>query len=90
MHPLLQQCGFDADDRVVIIHPDDIGMCQATLEREIGVQLERALAAGIDVTHLDAHMDTLTSPPATGQPRARTAVPAAVPGSRACGSLSGR
>src|SRR6478672_2855763 len=31
MHPLLQRLGFDADDRVVIIHPDDIGMCQATL-----------------------------------------------------------
>jgi predicted glycoside hydrolase/deacetylase ChbG (UPF0249 family) len=31
MNPVLQQLGFDARDRVVIIHADDIGMCQATL-----------------------------------------------------------
>jgi hypothetical protein len=28
---LLRKLGFDAQDRVVIIHADDIGMCQATL-----------------------------------------------------------
>jgi hypothetical protein len=31
MNPVLKQLGFDANDRVVIIHADDIGMCQATL-----------------------------------------------------------
>jgi hypothetical protein len=27
----LKQLGFDARDRAVIIHADDVGMCQATL-----------------------------------------------------------
>ena len=31
MNPALQQLGFGPQDRVVIIHADDIGMCQATL-----------------------------------------------------------
>lgn len=31
MNPFLKQLGYAADDRVVIIHADDIGMCQATL-----------------------------------------------------------
>ena len=31
MNAFLQRLGFAADDRVVIIHADDIGMCQATL-----------------------------------------------------------
>lgn len=31
MNPALRQLGFDARDRVAIIHADDIGMCQATL-----------------------------------------------------------
>jgi predicted glycoside hydrolase/deacetylase ChbG (UPF0249 family) len=31
MNPVLQQLGYDAHDRVLIIHADDIGMCQATL-----------------------------------------------------------
>lgn len=31
MNPTLKQLGFAADDRVVIIHADDIGMCQSTL-----------------------------------------------------------
>ena len=31
MNPALKQLGFDARDRVLIIHADDIGMCQATL-----------------------------------------------------------
>jgi len=31
MNPVLQQLGFDARDRVLIIHADDVGMCQATL-----------------------------------------------------------
>jgi predicted glycoside hydrolase/deacetylase ChbG (UPF0249 family) len=30
-NPLLKKLGFADDDRVVIIHADDIGMCQATL-----------------------------------------------------------
>jgi len=34
----------------------------AAIEREIAAQLDRALGAGIDVTHLDAHMDTLVHP----------------------------
>ena len=155
MQTLLRQLGFAADDRIVIIHPDDIGMCQATLpayaelveaglvssattmapcpwfpavaaycrahpevdmgvhltlasewdvyrwgpistrdpasglvddegyfdhgprqvweradvhavEVEIRAQLDRALTAGIDVTHLDSHMDTLVHPRLVG------------------------
>lgn len=31
MNPFLRTLGFAADDRVVIVHADDIGMCQATL-----------------------------------------------------------
>src|SRR5690349_9171744 len=31
MNPALQQLGFGPQDRVVIIHADDIGMCRATL-----------------------------------------------------------
>jgi predicted glycoside hydrolase/deacetylase ChbG (UPF0249 family) len=31
MNPALKELGFDAKDRVVIIHADDIGMCQATI-----------------------------------------------------------
>src|SRR5919108_2899480 len=31
MNPALKQLGFDAHDRVVIVHADDIGMCHATL-----------------------------------------------------------
>lgn len=31
MNPILQQLGFAPDDRVVIIHADDFGMCQATI-----------------------------------------------------------
>lgn len=30
-NPALKKLGFSADDRVVIIHTDDIGMCQASL-----------------------------------------------------------
>lgn len=30
-NPIMKKLGFAADDRVVIIHADDIGMCQATL-----------------------------------------------------------
>jgi predicted glycoside hydrolase/deacetylase ChbG (UPF0249 family) len=30
-NPLMQRLGYADDDRVVIIHADDIGMCQATL-----------------------------------------------------------
>jgi predicted glycoside hydrolase/deacetylase ChbG (UPF0249 family) len=153
MNPALKKLGFGEQDRVVIIHTDDIGMCQATLpayknlvdfgsissasamipcpwfpevaqfcrthpekvdmgvhltlnaewdtyrwgpisthdtasglldeqgyffsttERtvqhadpnavaiELKAQLERALAAGIDVTHLDSHMGTVMAPP---------------------------
>src|SRR5881275_3142643 len=31
MNLTLKKLGYGADDRVVIIHADDIGMCQATL-----------------------------------------------------------
>ncbi len=31
MNPILERLGFGADDRVVIIHADDFGMCQATI-----------------------------------------------------------
>ncbi len=30
-NPILYELGYDANDRVVIFHADDIGMCQATL-----------------------------------------------------------
>ncbi len=30
-NPILEQLGFSSDDRVVIIHTDDIGMCQASV-----------------------------------------------------------
>lgn len=152
MNPALKKLGFDAQDRVVIIHTDDIGMCQSgitayeslldfglissastmvpcswfpavaqfsrehvgidlgvhltlnsewetyrwgpistrdvasgmideqgyffsqprdTAQRanpvavatELRAQLERALAAGIDVTHIDSHMLTATNAP---------------------------
>jgi hypothetical protein len=31
INPFLQELGFQADDRVVVVHADDIGMCHATL-----------------------------------------------------------
>ncbi len=31
-NPVLKKLGFEPDDRVVIIHTDDIGMCQATVD----------------------------------------------------------
>jgi len=31
-NPVLKKLGFSADDRVIIIHTDDIGMCQASVE----------------------------------------------------------
>ena len=31
MNRVLEQLGYGPDDRVVILHADDIGMCQATL-----------------------------------------------------------
>jgi chitin disaccharide deacetylase len=34
----------------------------AAVEREVNAQIERALAAGIDVTHVDSHMGTIMSP----------------------------
>jgi predicted glycoside hydrolase/deacetylase ChbG (UPF0249 family) len=151
MNPYLKQLGFEENDRVVVIHADDVGMCQATIpafaeliefgllssgavmvpcpwfleaadfckqnpDADMGVhltltsewktyrwgpistsdpssglideagffrhrahqaqaygdpvavkvelkaQLERALSAGIDVTHIDTHMGTLAHP----------------------------
>ncbi len=32
------------------------------VEKEVNVQIERALAAGIDVTHIDSHMGTIMNP----------------------------
>lgn len=32
MNPVLKQMGFGADDRVVVIHADDVGMCQASTQ----------------------------------------------------------
>lgn len=150
-NPFLKKLGFSDDDRVVIIHTDDIGMCHASVqafkdlwdfgtitsgatmvpcpwfpavaqmcrehpdmdmgvhatlnaewesyrwgpistrdpesglldadgyfnqwhqavydnakpeavERELHAQIERALAAGIDVTHVDSHMGTIMNP----------------------------
>lgn len=150
-NPLLKKLGYSDDDRIVVIHVDDVGMCHASLQAfadlwefgtissgavmvpcpwfpataawarahpdvdlgvhgtlnaewdgyrwgpissrdpatglmdaegyfhhvetgvwencgeeaarlEIDAQVERALAAGIDVTHIDTHMGTLTHP----------------------------
>jgi hypothetical protein len=36
------------------------------VEAELRAQIERALAAGIDVTHLDSHMGTVLMPPLSG------------------------
>jgi len=105
----LKKLGFSDNDRVVIIHTDDIGMCHASVqafkdlwnfgtitsgatmvpcpwfptvaqmcrenpeidmgvhatlnsEKEVNAQIERALAAGIDVTHVDSHLGTIMSP----------------------------
>lgn len=41
-NPLLRRLGLSPDDRAVIIHADDVGMCQATL-----LGLEELLDAGI-------------------------------------------
>jgi predicted glycoside hydrolase/deacetylase ChbG (UPF0249 family) len=41
-NPVLRRLGFSRDDRAVIIHADDLGMCQATLSG-----LEELLDAGI-------------------------------------------
>ena len=32
MNPILKKLGFDPDARVVILHADDIGMCQASVD----------------------------------------------------------
>jgi chitin disaccharide deacetylase len=31
-NPALRELGFSAEDRVVIIHADDVGMCAATID----------------------------------------------------------
>ena len=31
-NPVLKKLGFSNDDRVIIIHTDDIGMCQASVD----------------------------------------------------------
>ncbi len=31
MNPILRELGFQPDDRVVVVHADDVGMCHATL-----------------------------------------------------------
>ena len=31
INPTLRELGFQADDRVVVVHADDIGMCYSTL-----------------------------------------------------------
>jgi chitin disaccharide deacetylase len=42
MNPALKRLGYDERDRVVIVHADDVGMCQATLPA-----LARLLEAGL-------------------------------------------
>jgi len=37
MNPALERLGYDEQDRVVILHADDIGMCQATLPALAGL-----------------------------------------------------
>lgn len=171
MNPYLKQLGFDENDRVVVIHADDVGMCQATIpafaeligfgllssgavmvpcpwfleaasycrqnpdadmgvhltltsewstyrwgpistsdpssglideggyfyhrahqaqaygdpgavQVELEAQVERALSAGIDVTHIDTHMGTLAHPkfiPAYVQLAQENKLPAMIP-----------
>jgi hypothetical protein len=38
------------------------GASPEAVEREVNAQVERALAAGIDVTHVDSHMGTIMNP----------------------------
>lgn len=42
MNPVLRTLGFGSEDRVVVVHADDVGMCQATLPA-----LEGLLDAGL-------------------------------------------
>lgn len=42
MNPFLQKLGYSPDDRVVIFHADDIGMCHATIPA-----IEQLFAAGL-------------------------------------------
>jgi chitin disaccharide deacetylase len=45
-NPALAELGFSADDRVVIVHADDVGMCQATIEAFFELTASAVTSAG--------------------------------------------
>ena len=45
-NPLLKRLGFAPDDRVVIIHTDDIGMCQASVTAFAGLHEAGIISSG--------------------------------------------
>ena len=45
-NPILKQLGFSINDRVVIIHCDDIGMCQATIDAYADLDANGAISSG--------------------------------------------
>ncbi|HJT02893.1 MAG TPA: polysaccharide deacetylase family protein [Pseudonocardiaceae bacterium] len=45
-NPALAELGFSADDRVVIIHADDVGMCEATIEAFFELAESGMISAG--------------------------------------------
>src|SRR5215472_6812263 len=45
-NPVLQKLGFDANDRVVLIHADDVGMCHATVPAFFELTTSGQVSAG--------------------------------------------
>ncbi|MBE0685199.1 MAG: polysaccharide deacetylase family protein [Anaerolineaceae bacterium] len=45
-NPILKQLGFSENDRVVIIHTDDIGMCQATIDAYEDLDAVQIISSG--------------------------------------------
>ena len=43
MNPILKKLGYDENARVVILHADDIGMCQASVDACAGDDLLRSV-----------------------------------------------
>lgn len=46
MNPVLRKLGFSADDRVVVIHADDVGMCHATVPAFFELSAGGVISAG--------------------------------------------
>ncbi|MBW6474581.1 MAG: ChbG/HpnK family deacetylase, partial [Anaerolineaceae bacterium] len=45
-NPLLKNLGYSQQDRVVIIHTDDIGMCQATVDAYAHLDAAGSISSG--------------------------------------------